>query len=214
MDIQFLSPKDCKDISTDLLQPNGYMKLHPAAFYKELHWQDFRLFCHDYARYGIPTTELITFLKDEIIKDRSVIEIGAGAGDLGHHLGIHMTDSKIQQRSDIKRVYAQTMQPVIQYPADVEKIDALDAVIKHKPQVVIGSWITTYAPHQMPYGSNPNGIKEKEILDLVDTFILIGNLAQHWDKPIMDFPHVEIKNDFLVSRAKNQEKNRIWIWNT
>jgi len=95
----------------------------------------------------------------------------------------------------------------------VEKLDALDAVKKYEPDVVIGSWITTYAPHEMPYGSNPHGIKEPEILDLVDTFIIIGNLDTHGDKPILKRAHEEYYFDWLVSRGKHQENNRIWIWN-
>jgi len=200
------------DISHEVLRDDGKLKLLPAEMWKKYKWDDFRAFCHLKARYGIPTYELISYLTN-VIDGRSTIEIGAGAGDLGCILNIRMTDSKQQERPDIRAEYEAMRQPVIQYPKDVEKIEALDAVKKYKPQVVIGSWITTYAPHQMPYGSNPYGIRENLILDLVETFILIGNIDTHGDKPIMKFPHEEIYEEWLVSRGKNQENNRIWIWN-
>jgi hypothetical protein len=200
------------DISSELLQPNGKLKLLESDIYKKYRWDDFRAFCHTHARYGIHTMEQQLFLH-YIIKGREAIEIGAGAGDLGYHMRILMTDSKQQDNPQIKAAYAAMRQPTIKYPEDVKKRDALDAVKWYKPQVVIGSWITTYAPHEMPYGSNPFGIKENEIIDLVETFILIGNIDTHGDKPIMKIPHEEIYEPWMTSRGKNQENNRIWIWN-
>lgn len=200
------------DISHEVLRDDGKLKLLPSSEWKKYKWDDFRAFCHSYARYGIPTLEQNIFLC-EILDGRKSLEIGAGAGDLGFHLNIPMTDSKQQEWPEIRAAYDAMMQPVIKYPDDVERIEALDAVKKYKPQVVIGNWITTYAPHEMPYGSNPYGIKENLILDLVETFILIGNIDTHGDKPIMKIAHEEIYEEWLVSRGKNQENNRIWIWN-
>jgi len=209
---RIISANSTRDISSELLLPNGRLKLLPSKTLQAYKWDDFRTFCHIHARYGIPTVEQHLFLQ-KVIGDRSVIEIGAGAGDLGFHLKIQMTDSKQQDRPDIKAAYEAMRQPTINYPRDVEKIDALKAVEKYKPQVVIGSWITTYAPHEMPYSSNPFGIKEKLILDQVETFILIGNVDVHGDKPIMKIAHEEIYEQWIVSRGKNQENNRIFIWN-
>ncbi len=200
------------DISPDVLLPDGKLKLLPAEIWRKYRWDDFRAFCHVKARYGIPTVEQHLFLST-IINGRDTIEIGAGAGDLGHYLRIHMTDSKQQEDPIIAAQYAAMHQPTIKYPQEIEKIEALEAVYKYRPEVVIGSWITTYAPHEMPYGSNPYGIKENLILDLVETFILIGNIDIHGDKPIMKKPHEEIYEEWIVSRGKNQKNNRIWIWN-
>lgn len=212
--ISALIPKDSvTDISRELLQPDGYLHLMSASEWHKYPWNDFRVFCHVHARYGIPTIELVAFLHDILHTQPECIEIGSGSGDLGHHLGIPMTDSRQQEIPLIRAQYEAMHQPVIQYPAEVEKLDALAAVQKYRPEVVIGSWITTYAPHEMPYGSNPLGIREPEILELVDTFILIGNIDTHGDKPIMKLKHEEYYFDWLVSRGKNQENNRIWIWN-
>lgn len=211
MQIEVFHKNDVQDISADLLE-NGKLKLLPASYYKSKGWGDFRTFCHAHGRYGIPTYELVEYLQ-EVIDARTALEIGAGAGDLGYHLQITMTDNKQQERPDIAAKYKLMRQPVIKYPKDVEKIDALDAVIKYKPQVVVASWITPYSPVEVSWGSNPHGIKEPEILDLVETLIIIGNLDTHWDKPIMKYKHEELFFDWLVSRGKNQSNNRIFIWN-
>ena len=199
------------DISKDVMRDDGKLKLMAAEEWRSFKWDDFRAFCHVKARYGIPTIELVDFIKT-VIDGRSVIEIGAGAGDLGFHLGIKMTDNKQQEMPAVAASYKAMHQPVIKYPKDVEKRDALDAVVKYKPQVVVASWITPYAPHEMPYGSNPFGVKEDKILDLVETFIIVGNLDVHWDKPIRQYEHKTIHSPWIVSRAKDQNKNAIFIW--
>jgi hypothetical protein len=206
-----LDAKNLIDVSQELLLPNGKMKLFPAAFYDTIDKGNLRLFCYSYARYGIPTTELIDFLIQKI-DGRSAIEIGSGHGDLGYHLNIKMSDSKIQKNPEVQESYRAMKQPIIDYPDDVEEIDALDAVEKYKPSVVVASWVTTYAPHVMPYGSNPHGIKETKILDKIETFIIVGNNDLHGDKPIRKLPHLEIYEPWIKSRATNPENNRIYIW--
>lgn len=200
-----------KDLSNELLMENGKIKARFAHEYKNYKWDDFRLFCHQYARYGIPTLELLDFIRDSI-DGRDAIEIGAGAGDLGHHLGIKMTDSKQQEKPEVIQFMHSVQQPPIKYPDDVEKLEALEAVYKYKPKVVVASWITPYAPHEMPYGSNPWGVKEDKILKLVETFIIVGNMDVHFDKPIRQFTHKTVHADWIISRAKNPENNCIFIW--
>lgn len=207
----FIKKEGLKDIKNDLLMENGKIKPMFAREYKNYSWDDFRIFCHKNGRYGIPTIELLDYIRD-LIGGRPAIEIGAGAGDLGHHLGIKMTDSKQQEDESIKKIYDAMGQPVIKYPDDVEKLEALEAVYKYKPKVVLASWITPYAPHEMPYGSNPFGIKEDKILKLVETFIIIGNMDIHFDKPIRQFEHKTVHAPWIISRAKNQDNNCIFIW--
>lgn len=200
------------DISAKLLLPNRKMKLFKAEKLKALNWDNFRFFCHQYARYGIPTVELIDFLK-AVIDGRSAIEIGAGCGDFGYHLNIQRTDSCLQRDNpDVYAQYKAMGQPIIKYPKDVEKIDALEAIEKYKPQVAFASWIIPYSEKEMPYGSSPYGIKEQEILDLVETFIIVGNMDVHFGKPIRQHKHDVIKADWIVSRGKNQENNCIFLW--
>lgn len=203
------------DISQEVICENKKLKLFDSSHWKSYEWNVFRMFCHVYGRYGIPTNEMISFLR-EVINGRQTIEIGAGHGDLGFHLGIPMTDSKLQNRPEVKLEYMLMGQPTIDYPDDVEEAEAIIAVLKHKPQVVIGSWITAFGnPATHNYGCNLYGINEDILIDIpyVETYIVIGNIDQHGDKPIMKRKHDEYYFDWHVSRAKHQINNRIWIWN-
>jgi hypothetical protein len=47
----------------DLMGPDNTIKLLPAAAYDEFDPSGLRLWCHHNARYGLPTTELIEWLK-------------------------------------------------------------------------------------------------------------------------------------------------------
>lgn len=200
-----------KDISNEVLDKNGKVKLMTASEWTSFPWNDFRLFCHFYARYGIPTIELVEFLYD-IIKDKLTIEIGAGTGDLGYHLRIPMTDSRQQEMPEVIKAYKNMQQPVIIYPDEVRKFDAIDAIRFYKPDIVIASWISPYSPCETYYKSNPFGVKVEKVVDMVERFILLGNIDSHGDMPIMKLNHQELYAEWMVSRAKNQENNRIWIW--
>lgn len=199
------------DISKDLLDNNGRMILHKSEFYKKYTKDSLRHFCHQHARYGIPTVELVNCVKN-IIGDRDAIEIGAGAGDFGYHLGIPMTDSKLQNDPKIRAKYDGAGQPTINYPSDVIRLEAIEAVYRYKPKVVVGSWITPYSPKQTNFRGSPFGVKMEKILSLVDTLVLIGNLDIHGCMPIRRFDHEVCKGDWLVSRASCQSNNCIMVW--
>lgn len=196
------------------LEPNGALKLMPAEYYDSLDWMELRTWCHFQARYGLPTVELIAWLKD-YIGDRKAIEIGAGSGDLCHHLGIVGTDNFQQTWPQVAMYYAIGGQPTIAYGSWVEKIDAIAAAKKYKPDIIIGSWITHWIDPDkaMPVGGgNMFGVKEDELLKLVDTYIMIGNLDIHAHKPILELPHETLEFSFVKSRAQKRELNRIFIW--
>lgn len=209
--IEFIETKDLRDIREEVLEPDRKLRMLPTAQWKTYLPNEIKAFAHFTGRYGLPTIELILYLKD-IIDGRSAIEIGAGNGDLGSRLGITMTDSKMQNLKSVRDKYKGMGQRVIEYPDDVEELEALAAVKKYMPAVVVASWITTYSPFPVHYGSSPYGVQEKEILDMVETFIIIGNFDTHGDKPIRKFKHETINARFNLSKAKNQDNNRIFIW--
>lgn len=210
-----VSNLDVGQLANNFLLPSGKLKLVSATEYDNFSHDEIRVFCHKYARYGLPTMELVEFLK-EIINGRNAIEIGAGHGDLGCHLNIPMTDSKCQASPQLQLYYSAMGQPTIKYPADVEKLEALDAIKKYQPQVVIGSWVTQWLDPNKPAtkGGSMYGVKEGELLKLVETYVVIGNLDSHGDKDIIDLPHEEIVLPGIRSRASNPVNNRIFIWNT
>jgi hypothetical protein len=191
----------------DLLDPNGFLRLLPAGAYDQIPHDNLQLWCHQYARYGLPTIELIEWLREQIA-DRKAIEIGSGCGDLAYYLGITATDNRMQEWHKIKLHYQLIGQPTIKYP--------LHAIDQYEPEVVVASWVTQWIdPDQPPPpgGGNIWGVKEDEILKRKCVYIFIGNHAVHCSKKIMALPHKEYKLPFLRSRANQPKLDRVWIWN-
>ena len=88
--------------------------------------------------YTFPTVELTDWLRSEIDDDpelepHSAIEICAGTGWIGRTLGIPTTDSRMQERDDVRELYRRQNAVPIAYPKDVEKLDAIEAIRKHGP---------------------------------------------------------------------------------
>lgn len=188
-----------------------------SAVYDGLSHADVQFWCHRHAFYGLPTDELVGWLRERIGK-RTAIEIGAGNGALGRALGIPTTDSFVQQDNpEVVALYRMTEQPLIQYGADVEKLEAVDAVRKYRPQVVIGSWITEYVSpleDPGPGGGSIYGVRENEILDHegVEAYILVGNLSVHGKKRIRSRRHEVVHAPWIRSRSSRPDQNCIIVW--
>jgi hypothetical protein len=201
--------------SQKLLEDNsGSLVLHPAKVIKDLPWDDLRIWMHFKAVYGVPTQELIEFLKKEI-GDLPAIEIGSGCTGLGRFLSIKMTDAKIQNKQ-AAIFYAAMNQPTIKYPRDVESLEALEAVDFYKPKVVVGSWITRWIDPNKPmpedgFGGNMFGVKEDILISKVDKYIHIGSEAIHSYKLKLK-PTRVLKPDWLVSRGSVRKDDVIYIW--
>lgn len=197
-----------------LLDENGILKLLPASVYDTFDRNGLRLFCHNHARYGLPTVETVAWLRD-YIGTRPCIEIGSGSGDLAHHLQIRGTDNCMQRWEEVRLHYGLIGQPVINYPPWIEQVDAVHAVMNHKPEVVLASWVTEWIDPDLPpppHGGNAFGVKENFILDYGVTYILIGNDAVHGKKQIMSRKHDRFYFPFLRSRAKHSDLNCIYVW--
>jgi hypothetical protein len=199
----------------NLLDQKGMLKLLSAKEYDTIPHDSLRMFCHNFARYGLPTIELTDWLKEKIA-DRKAIEIGSGSGDLALHLDIPATDNHMQEWKIMRDYYRTIGQPTIKYPAFVQTLDALVAVERLKPEVVVASWVTEWIDPDKPMppqGGNMFGVKETEILASGVTYILIGNHNVHGHKAIMAQPHEEFNLPFVRSRSAYPELNRVWIWN-
>jgi hypothetical protein len=206
--------KIAQKIAQKLLDDNGYLRILPAATYEEFDWEELRLFCHFYARYGLPTLELVEWLK-WYIGDKSAIEIGSGCGDLGRALGIPMTDNHCQEWPDVQFFYLSAGQPLIHYGENIERIDALEAAKKYKPDIIIGQWVTHWIDPTKPVpegGGNIYGVKEDLLLKECKSYVMVGNRKVHGFKPILKMPHSEVAAPFIKSRAHQPEGNVIYIW--
>ena len=198
-----------KDIGKRLII-NGNFQILPFNEYKDFQADELRLFGHKHGMYTLPTKELIDFLAEFVIKDNT-IEVGSGVGVIGKALNIPCTDNKHQNRYEVRKAYEKNGQPIVPYGDHVEEIDGLEAVKKYKPKVVISSWVTG----KVDIAGNPlnmHGFNEMELLDLVDTYVMVGNHEVHKTKVIMRIPHRRYTAPWIKSRATYPRENSIYVW--
>jgi len=212
MNVSFIENHDVTHLNTLLLDDKGFCRVLPARVVNEIDRNSFRLWCGQNAIYLYPTQELIAYLTD-FIAGRSAIEVGAGNGHLGNALGIPMTDSGMQTRPDIIAQYQAMGQACTCPPEKVEIIDAVDAVHKYHPQVVVASWLTHKWEPGMSTG-NMYGPDESKIIEMVENYVHIGNDSIHWEKPTWSQPHLKSYHSWIVSRAGAKEQDHIAIWGT
>ncbi|WP_157816410.1 hypothetical protein [Nostoc flagelliforme] len=191
------------ELDQKLLDESGDMLLHPIAFYDELDRTELRIWCSHRGRYTLPTVELVAWLR-EVIGRRTCIEIAAGKGDLARHLGIKATDSYMQEIPLIKGIYEKARQATTNPPADVERLEASEAIAKYRPQVVLGSWVSGQSLATVA------GVDEEYVVSHSD-YIHIGNRGTHEQKSLREMPHEEYVFPF-ITRAKNPNENVIWVW--
>lgn len=168
------------------------------------------------ALYTFPTTEVIEFLKNEIDDGDEefapdAIEICAGSGWIGRSLDIPITDSYMQSRDDIKEVYERNGCVTIEYPSDVEKLDAISAIKKYEPEFVVGSYVTRKWGLGSRKDGNMYGVDTSWVVNNCHKFFLIGNENVHSGDPIMKRNHKTYSEKWLITRG-DISKARIWVW--
>lgn len=172
-------------------------------------------YAHKLGLYGIFTKELIQQFKN-LINGRSCIEVGAGNGTLGRALNIPMYDNFLQLRPEIKIYYIITKQPIVNYGQDVLKMDGLEAIKKHRPKVVIGSWVThKYNPKLKHLEGSHFAFEQKEMFNYgVEQFIMYGSLKTHYLNPLFksnQYNTTIIKNDEIMYSRNGKNDNCIYI---
>jgi len=166
--------------------------------------------------YTFPTQELVDWLHSEIDDDpemepHTAIEICCGTGWLGRSLGIPTTDSRLQEREDIRQSYIAQMAVPISYPDDVEQLDALSAIRKYEPEYVIASYCThLYGTGSLKSG-NAFGVDTRWVRSHCRRFYHIGNDDIHFRDPIMKMPHRRLQFPWLVTRG-NSAHARVYVW--
>lgn len=212
MDAFLIDPSATRDVSELLLDATGRLRVVPARLLQATTPNERFMFGVRHGIYNLPTEELCAFLRDRIA-GRRAIEIGAGHGVLAEALGIPATDSRLQEEPDIAAYYRAIRQPTVPYGPHVEKLDAVAAVAKHRPQVVIGSWITHMADPQQPdKGGSTRGVDEANLIASCDEYICIGNQKVHQHKSIWALPHENITPPWVFSRAVNGTPDFIAWW--
>ncbi len=208
----YVIPAGTADISDAVLDERGRLRILPAAFWAETTIHERALLCVKHALYCIPTVELIERLQ-ELIGGRSAIEIAAGNGLVAEALGIVGTDSHQQLLPKYRRVYENMGQPVIAYGPNVQNMDAATAIRTHRPDVVIGCWVThKWEASRHWAGGNEAGVDEMDVLANCQNYIFVGNTQVHRAKNIWDVEHQIEYPPFLYSRAMNETKDFICVW--
>lgn len=205
--ITILNAEDTTNLES-LMFTNGLLNVLPSSFYQQYSLNSIQVVMVKYGIYVLPTTELIDWLRTMIIPP--AIEIGAGLGSIGRALSIPTTDSHLQSDPAVAAYYKMLGQSPIQYPDDVEKLTALDAIAKYTPHTVIGAFVTHL---YNGVSGNPFGVAEEKIITGGCKYINIGNANTHADKPLLQLPHITFNFDWLLTRSGDQTKNSIWVWN-
>ena len=182
--------------------------------------------------YTFPTLELCEWLYSQIddnpeYEPHSAIEICAGTGWIGRQLGIPTTDIKNMENPEVQKIMLDSRSIPTIYADDVETLEASDAVSKYKPDIVIGSYVTsrqlvdkvdkrkakTVGIH-MPNG----GIITQNLMDIVRKEIKVGadvksicrkvykvilvcNMRVHRNESYMSLPHKTLSFPWLITRG-------------
>lgn len=217
--------EELSDFEKNLID-NGKPKIVPAELISRYTWETALIGMQLNSIYVWPTTELLTWLNSNLTEKDKTIEIGSGNGVLANELGISATDSYMQSdkfkpnNSSERELHQNAIAtlrlsgiPPINYGANVEQLDALAAIRKHKPKHILGCYITHKYINGMSTG-NALGVDETWIArrKQIKSYTMVGNQVVHAEKPILALPHEEIELDGLIVRAKNPAANRIFRW--
>lgn len=203
---------NARDLAPDVIASDGSLRVMPASYYASTTQGERSLLAHRHALYALPTVECIRWLSERI-GTRSAIEVACGNGALGRALGIVRTDIRLQERADIQAVYRGTGTQTIRYGDDVETLDAIEAIKKYRPQVVIAAWFThKFDPLQPERGGNMYASDERELLSLCEEYVLVGNFSSHGPHPLLQQPHELFQFPWLFSRSPEADRNFIACW--
>lgn len=212
MDVYFTDAASVRDISSLLLDSNGRLRVIPSQVLEDTTAQERFVFGVRHGLYSFPTEELCDFLRARTL-GKTTIEIGAGHGALPRALSIPATDNRQQEEAEFKTHYRQIGQPTVPYGEHVEKLDAISAVQRYKPSVVIACWVThLFDPERPDAGGSMFGVDEEKFIAACDEYIFVGNEKVHAHKPIWGIPHEKLTPSWLYSRAVNGSRDFIAIW--
>jgi hypothetical protein len=141
MDAYFTDAASVRDIASLLLDSHGRLRVVPARSLEDTTAQERLVFGVRHGLYSFPTEELCDFIRARI-QGKSAIEIGAGHGALAAALALPATDNRRQEEPELKAHYRQIGQPTVPYGDHVEKLDAVLALRKYRPNVVVACWVT------------------------------------------------------------------------
>lgn len=211
-DIVQLDPNNLRDLRPQVLDPQGRLKVMPADFYAQTSRLERALLGTRIGAYGFPTTELVDWLRS-VTRGKRAIEIGSGNGVLASAAGLIGTDSFLQREPSVRRYMEALQQPLIPYDDQLDCLPAEEAIRRHKPDIVVGCWVThRYDAARPEAGGNSFGIDESWVVENCKTYIFIGNEEVHKHKAIWTYPHKKYHPNWVYSKAHNGSADFIAIW--
>lgn len=192
------------NMENSFLDEQGLCKILPWASWKEFPANCIKKFCVEHDLWVIPTEELVCKLDELMPNGEECLEVGCGLGIIGRELDCRLTDSML---------HASDLVPIpIQYPHDVEALDAVSAAQKYQPHTVlvchgVPLWTERAAmefilKHHKDAGGSVYGIDYKEVLKNCKQLIAVAH------KDILDLcntinlPHKELRNVYgVVNRS-------------
>lgn len=212
MDASVIDQPPVRGIAPSLLDASGTLCVVPASVLARTTAEERLVFGLRHGLYSFPTEELVAFLKNRI-RGRTAIEIGAGHGVLAKALGIPATDNRQQEDPRMQAYYAARGQATVPYGDHVDALDALAAVKRHRPQVVVACWVThKFDPRRPQAEGSEFGVKEEEVISSCEEYIFVGNEQVHKRKPIWAMPHEKWTPPWVYSRAVNGSADFIASW--
>lgn len=231
-----------KEIINTLCNSQGIIYPIPYSFIKNDTLDTLNLVMQNLGLYTFPTLELCEWLNSQIDDDpelepHSAIEICAGTGWIGRQLGIPITDIKNMEDPIVEKIMIDQFSVPTIYAKDTEQLEASEAVNKYKPDIVIGSFVTSKRRIEksdkrkgltirqnllcggyMDYNIMDEvkkaitvGVDVEGIIRKVYKVILIVNTRTHMQESYFNIPHKTLSFPWLVTRGDNSQ-SRILIF--
>lgn len=203
---QVVIPKEVEEKFVE----NGRLKEMSCADYLSLPFPVMFNLMNKYSIYVAPTIEFLDYL-DDLIGDKSCIEICAGMGYIGKGLNLeHITDSYVQvSDKEVNATLIARGGVPTNPPSFVEKLEAVKAVKKYHPHTVL----VCYGTHKDLFGSGTSfGVDYKELKRYCRRIIFVGNALTHRESPILRMAQTIQCPDGLVTKSANPEHNLVAIW--
>lgn len=192
------------NMENSFLDEKGLTKILPWDSWKEFPPNCIKKFCVEHDLWVIPTEEIMCKLDTLMPNGEECLEVGCGLGIIGRELDCTLTDSKLHGTSIV---------PIpINYPNDVEALDAVSAAQKYQPHTIlichgVPLWTERAAmefmlKHHKDAGGSVYGIDYKEVLKNCKQLIAVAHKDILDLCNILNLPHRELKNIYgVVNRS-------------
>jgi hypothetical protein len=206
-----LSPvthKTIREMEDKFLDGNK-LNVRPHHWWLDYGLDNVQSFMWKHGMYVVPTRELSEWVSNNAVGRR--VEIGCGNGAIGRDLSFPITDSKMHDSLEYRMYMLSLKQPPTEYPEDVVKMEATEAILHYGADTAFGCFITHRFDDATQSG-NVYGPDTMGFLKLLKMYVMVGNLKTHRNEPLLKLSHEELQFPWLITRSADQSLNRIFVW--